>query len=156
MTASLTNVLYKILAADVELILVGGLAAVAQGAPVTTFDVDIVHRRSVENVDKLMSVLANIHAYVREPTERRLPPSSTALCGPGHQLLMTDDGPLDCLGTIEEGLDYETLLPQTIEISLWGRSLRVASLATLVRLKEQWPDEESRLRAMILRRTLEG
>jgi len=34
---------------DVRFILVGGLAAVIQEAPVTTPDVDIVHNRSSEN-----------------------------------------------------------------------------------------------------------
>ena len=39
----LSAILEGLLQADVEFILVGGLAAVVQGAPVTTFDVDIVH-----------------------------------------------------------------------------------------------------------------
>ena len=43
--------------ADVEFVLVGGVAAVAQGAPVTTFDLDIVHRRTDVNVKKLMRFL---------------------------------------------------------------------------------------------------
>ena len=32
--------------AGVEFVLVGGVAAVAQGVPVTTFDLDIVHRQT--------------------------------------------------------------------------------------------------------------
>ncbi|MCG2830387.1 MAG: hypothetical protein L6302_04990, partial [Desulfobacteraceae bacterium] len=39
--------------AGVEFVLVGGVAAVAQGAPVTTFDLDIVHRQTDENIGKL-------------------------------------------------------------------------------------------------------
>lgn len=35
-------------------------------------------------------------------------------------------------------------------------ALRVVGLATLVELKEQWPDAESKPRAAILRRTLEA
>ena len=38
----------------VEFILVGGTAAVLQGAPLMTFDVDIVHLRSPTNIDKLL------------------------------------------------------------------------------------------------------
>jgi hypothetical protein len=53
--SDLTTLLERVLAADVELVLVGGLAAVVQGAPVTTFDVDIVHRRTEENVDRLLT-----------------------------------------------------------------------------------------------------
>lgn len=39
--------------AGVAFILVGGLATVIQGAPVTTMDVDVVHRQSDENISKL-------------------------------------------------------------------------------------------------------
>jgi hypothetical protein len=43
MSADLTTLLERLLAAEVEVVLVGGLAAVVQGAPVTTFDVDVGH-----------------------------------------------------------------------------------------------------------------
>ncbi len=42
-SASLSEVLEGLLEAGVDFILVGGLAAVIQGAPFTTMDVDIVH-----------------------------------------------------------------------------------------------------------------
>ncbi len=154
MTPDLTKLLRELLNGEVEFILVGGLAAVAQGAPVTTFDVDIVHRRSEPNVERLLKVLGRLHAYVREPANRRLPPSREALLGPGHNLLVTDLGPLDCLGVIERGLDHEQLLERSIEVDFEGQALRVVNLSTLAELKDEWTDEESKLRASILRRTL--
>lgn len=51
----LQGLLLHLSAQKVEFILVGGLAAVAQGTPETTFDVDIVHRRTEPNVDRLLS-----------------------------------------------------------------------------------------------------
>jgi hypothetical protein len=42
-SASLGEILEGLLEAGVDFILVGGLAAVIQGAPVTTMDVDVVH-----------------------------------------------------------------------------------------------------------------
>jgi hypothetical protein len=53
----LTTLLSRLAASGVEFVLVGGLAAVAQGAPVTTFDVDIVHARTPEHLDELMTFL---------------------------------------------------------------------------------------------------
>ena len=44
----LSALLEGLLEADVKFILVGGLAAVVQGAPITTMDVDIVPDRSSE------------------------------------------------------------------------------------------------------------
>src|SRR4051794_6101753 len=145
MTPSLTELLQLLLDAEVEFVLAGGLAAVAQGAPVTTFDVDIVHRRSAANVDKLLGVLSRVHAYVREPTNRRLAPSRDGLLAAGHNLFVTDRGPLDCLGVIENNLDYDALLSHCIELDLDGRTLRVISLAKLAELKETWTDDESKL-----------
>src|SRR5262252_4836206 len=53
----LTRLLEELAAANIEFILVGGLAAVSQGAPLVTFDVDVVHRRSDDNVDRLLTFL---------------------------------------------------------------------------------------------------
>ena len=38
---------------DVEFIVVGGVCAVLIGAPIATFDVDIVHSRTDENLERL-------------------------------------------------------------------------------------------------------
>ncbi len=48
----LSVLLEGLIEADIKFILVGGLAAVIQGAPVTTMDVDIVHSQSPENISK--------------------------------------------------------------------------------------------------------
>ena len=46
----LSAILEGLLEADIKFILVGGLAAVVQGSPVTTMDIDIVHSRSSKNI----------------------------------------------------------------------------------------------------------
>jgi hypothetical protein len=58
----LTSILEILLTEDVSFVLVGALAAVAQGAPLTTHDVDIVHARTPENLDRLMTALAKLNA----------------------------------------------------------------------------------------------
>jgi hypothetical protein len=63
--ADLTTLLERLLASEVEFVLVGGLAAVVQGAPVTTFDADIVHQRTEDNVDRLVAFLTGIGARDR-------------------------------------------------------------------------------------------
>ena len=52
--AELTPLLAKLATSGAEFVLVGGLAAVAPGAPLTTQDVDVVHRRTAENVETLV------------------------------------------------------------------------------------------------------
>jgi len=68
---------------EVDYLVVGMLAAVLQGAPAVTFDVDIVHRRSPENVARLLAALRDLDAVYRGDP-RRLRPVETHLLGPGH------------------------------------------------------------------------
>lgn len=154
MSDELTTLLEVLAAADVELIVVGGLAAVAQGAPVTTFDLDVVHHRTDANVDRLLDVLTDLDAFHRGREADGLRPTKEALLGPGHQLLSTRLGPLDVLGVIEAGLDYEALLPETIEVDVAGHRVRVLDLAAMVRIKERSDRPKDRLVLPVLRATL--
>jgi hypothetical protein len=54
--------LAELSAAGVEFIVVGGAAALLHGAPITTQDLDIVHRRTPENVERLLHVLLRLDA----------------------------------------------------------------------------------------------
>ena len=49
-------------------ILFGGLAAVLQGAPIQTYDIDLVYSREPENIGRVLSVLASAHT-AREKEE---------------------------------------------------------------------------------------
>ena len=119
---------------DVELIVVGMLAAVLQGAPVTTFGLDVLHRRTPENVKRLADALREIGAVYR--TDPRKLPTSESHLGPGHQLLTTRLGVIDCLGTIDGESTYDDLLPDSTELDL-GEELRcrVVKLDRLIGIK---------------------
>jgi hypothetical protein len=107
----LVSILSVLLDEGVELVLVGALAAVAQGAPITTHDVDIVHARTPDNLDRLMTALAKLNARYRgRPASSPLGPDRAALATPGHSLFMTNLGPLDCLGSIENAIENGTCL----------------------------------------------
>src|SRR5262245_18896981 len=107
----------RLLAAhDVEFIVVGMTAAILQGAPVTTLDVDIVHRRTPENVKRLLTVLEELTAYREDP--RRLRPSGGHLLSPSHQLLETTYAYFDCLGAIDNGKSHDDLIGSTTEVKL--------------------------------------
>jgi hypothetical protein len=66
----LAALLAKLSDAQVEFIIVGGAAAVIQGAPITTNDLDIVHRRTPENVARLLEVLLSLDATIATLQER--------------------------------------------------------------------------------------
>ncbi|HYL38103.1 MAG TPA: hypothetical protein VEV17_19455 [Bryobacteraceae bacterium] len=140
----------------VDFILVGGLAAVLSGAPVDTYDVDIVQSRERENVERLLAVLNSLDAIFRIQPERRLRPTASYVSGPGHLNLVTRYGPLDVLGTIADGLAYGDLLPHSREVDIGsGLMVRVLDLETLIKIKEHVGGDKDRLVLPILRRTLE-
>jgi hypothetical protein len=97
--ARFAEILAALTAAEVEFVVVDMTAGILHGAPVTTLDLDVVHGRSPENVARLLRVLVALDATYRHDA-RRLRPQESHLTGPGHQLLTTALGDLDCLGTI--------------------------------------------------------
>jgi len=139
----------------VDFIIVGGVCAVLHGAPVSTFDLDIVHSRSEDNLTRLKEALEDLDAYYRTRRDKRLIPDITHLASPGHQLLMTRFGPLDLLGTIGEGKSYEDLIEQTSKESLENMSVYLLNLETLINIKEKIGREKDNAVLPVLRSTLE-
>jgi hypothetical protein len=135
--------------AGVEFILVGGLAAVLNGAPVNTFDVDVVHGRDAANIDRLLGVLNALDAVFRIQPERRLRPNASHLASAGHLNLITKYGPLDLLETIGRSQGYRELIPNSLELVI-GEGVRI-----LTALKEELGGEKDRAVLPVLRRTLE-
>jgi hypothetical protein len=139
----------------VNFIIVGGVCAVLHGAPVSTFDLDVVHSRSPENLVHLMSALEELGSYYRGRGDQRLMPTLSHLSSSGHQLLMTKLGPLDVLGTIGRGHDYEGLVNRTIEQEVGGLHLRLLDLENLINIKKETITEKDKVMILILQRTLE-
>jgi hypothetical protein len=139
----------------VDFIIVGGVCAVLHGAPISTFDLDLVHSRSPENLTRLMSALEELGAYYRGREDRRLKPQLSHLSSPGHQLLMTKFGPLDMLGTIGKDHDYAELIEHTTEQEVGGLRLRLLDLHALIRIKKETITDKDKATIPILERTLE-
>jgi predicted nucleotidyltransferase len=118
----------------VEFILVGGVAAAVQGAPIVTQDVDIVYRIESENLERLLSALTDLGAIARHDS-RQLPFSLSHLATKGHKLTMTRAGALDVLGSINDGLTYEDLVPDCEWLGFGEFTFQVLRLEKLLELK---------------------
>lgn len=139
----------------VDFILVGGLAAVLNGAPVHTYDVDILYARDPGNVDRLLRVLDEMDAIFRVQPERRIKPNESHLRAGGYLNLLTRYGPLDVLGSIGTILKYEDLLTRSTELEIGeGIRIRVLNLETLIALKEELGGEKDAAVLPVLRSTL--
>jgi predicted nucleotidyltransferase len=140
----------------VDFILVGGVAAVVQGAPIMTFDLDVLYSAEVGNLGRLMAVIDALDGFYRLQPERRLKPQISHLASGGHQLLATRFGPLDLLGHIGSSRTYQEMLPHAARIDIGeGATVRVLDLETLIAVKEEIGGEKDRATLPILRRTLE-
>lgn len=137
----------------VEFIIVGGVCAVLHGAPITTFDLDLVHSRTPINLKLLMNALMDLNAFYRGHP-KQLKPDVESLASPGHHLLITRFGPLDLLGTIEKDLGYADLIGHSEEIQIENLAFRILSLEYLIEIKEETSREKDRLILPILKHTL--
>ena len=150
---NLTGLINGLSQAKVEFIVVGGIAAVAQGAPVTTFDLDIVHRQSDDNVERLYKYLQTVGVYFRRPDEKILKPTIEHLKGRGHLLLSTTLGPLDVLAHVELDQGFDDLISDSVLIDFKGGSVRILSLEKLIELKRMSTSPEDQYRLHLLEET---
>jgi hypothetical protein len=122
--------------AGVELIVVGGIAAIVHGSARLTQDLDIVYRRTPDNIVRLATALTPFAPYLRgappglpfrwdpETIERGL-----------NFTLVTSAGPLDVLGEIAGGGTYEALLPHSRKLSVFGVECYCLGLDRLIQAK---------------------
>jgi predicted nucleotidyltransferase len=122
--------------ARVEFIVIGGVAAAIHGSARATIDLDVVYRRSADNVDRLTRALAPHVPYLRGAPPG-LPFSfdaDTVRRGLNFPL-DTALGPLDLLGEVTGGGPYDALLPFTDTVELFGHPVRTVTLDKLIVLK---------------------
>lgn len=130
-------VLLKALAEhNVEYILIGGMAGVLHGSARLTQDIDILYRRTPENVQRLVEALAPYQPYLRDA-----PPGlpfvwevRTVWRGLNFTL-QTSEGYIDLWGEVPGGRTYEDLINHTVLADIGEVSVRVVDLPTLIRLK---------------------
>ncbi len=120
----------------VEFIIVGGFAAILHGSARLTEDLDIVYARSADNIQRLAGALAPFHPYLRgaPPGLPFLWDAETIRRGLNFTLV-TDHGDLDVLGEIAGGGTYETLLPDSLAIEIFGLECRILNLKRLIQAK---------------------
>ena len=154
-TPDFTAVLRVLVKHGVDFLVVGGVGAVLQSAPITTFDLDVVHSTEPANIARLVSALEDLDAHYRLQPEKKLRPDETHLSSPGHQLLMTRFGPLDVLGSIGKGRRYADLLPHSIEMDVAMEvRVRVLNLETLIATKQEAGQEKDLAALPVLRSAL--
>lgn len=133
-TQSFRRILELLEQHGVEYVVVGGVAAVLQGAPVTTFDIDTLVRIDPANIDRLAKVLAALDARYRE--HRELRPTRNDLAAGGHLLLITNSGPFDVLGVIGGGKRYDDVAGSALRVAVGDLEIKVLPISALIEDKK--------------------
>jgi hypothetical protein len=122
--------------AEVEFIIVGGLAATAHGSARLTQDIDIVYARTPANLQRLASALAPHAPYLRgAPAGLPFQWTADTIRRGLNFTLTTTLGDIDLLGEIVGGGGFTDLEAHTIRLDLFGHECRCLDLPTLVRVK---------------------
>ena len=121
---------------NVEFIIVGGAAATAHGSARLTEDLDIVYRRTRDNVARLVGVLAPYKPYLRgAPPALPFSWDKRTIWSGLNFTLITSLGAIDLLGEITGGGSYDDLLPTTVQLQLFGVPCLCLSLERLIQVK---------------------
>lgn len=122
--------------ANVEFIIVGGVAARAHGSSRLTDDLDIVYARHAANLARLVKALAPLKPYLRGAPPGLPFDWSVATLRVGLNFtLTTTAGAIDLLGEIVGGGTYNDLRPHALTIEIFGRETLLLDLPWLIRVK---------------------
>ena len=131
------QLLIRLSEAEVLFVIVGGMAAVAQGSAYITVDLDICYERNPTNLQRLATALAPL-----KPELRGAPPglpflldSPTLKAGLNFTLL-TDAGDLDLLGEVSGLGFFEEVRNSAEEKEVFGHRFWVLTIEGLIKAKQ--------------------
>jgi hypothetical protein len=120
----------------VRFILIGGLAGNVHGSPRLTLDFDMCYARDRENLQALAAVLEELRARLRgAPPDLPDVIDAVFLRNGDHFTFATDAGDFDCLGTPAGTSGFDDLARSAEPLDVGGRTVLVASLSDLIRMK---------------------
>lgn len=141
----------------VDFIVVGAAAAISQGSPLPTYDLDVTPARDPQNIERIAAALTELDAKLRTPTEPVPFPIEPKMLARGEAwALDTTFGSLDLVFTPAGTQGYEDLRRDALLVDLGTeKPALVASLRDVIRMKEASAREKDRMQLPALRRTLE-
>lgn len=121
----------------VRFVVIGAVAAIAQGYPLPTEDLDVTPERERGNLERLAAALRDLNARLRLPNGQAqdFPIEARFLGSVDSWTLTTDAGDLDLLFAPAGTRGYDDLRADASEADLGARVV-IASLRDVIRMKE--------------------
>jgi hypothetical protein len=130
-------ILRRIIERKVDFVVIGGIAAVLQGASRATFDLDICFATDADNLEALGGALLELGARLKGVTEDvPFVPDAVTLRRVQVLTLETDSGELDVLASPAGAPPYAQLAAGADRYDLGGFSVLVASVDDLIAMKQ--------------------
>lgn len=136
-TTDYQQILQRLSDAQVNFMVIGGLAAIVHGATYVTYDVDLCYDRSRRNVENLCRALQPLRPGLRDAPANlpfRFDPD-TVLNGMNFTL-DTDCGAVDLFGEVQPFGPFPSVRPFADEAELFGLRILVLSLEGLILAKQ--------------------
>jgi Nucleotidyl transferase AbiEii toxin, Type IV TA system len=131
------QLLERLVAGQVDFVVIGGLAAVVHGSATITRDLDVIYSGDPDNLDRLGSVLVALGARLRGVTDDvPFVPDGRTLRRTRVLTLDTPDGRLDLQAEPDGSPAYEVLRERAFRADLDGIEVHVASLEDLIAMKK--------------------
>lgn len=132
------SLLHALARADVDYVLIGGMAAIAHGSNLRTNDTDICPHDTEGNAARLASALTELDAALYVSADQpavRASFDATFLRRQQVLNLQTAHGRIDVVWRPEPDYDYERLAARAFTASVAGVTVRIAALADLLAMK---------------------
>ena len=142
---NLSELVRRLIAAEVEFVVVGGFAAVAHGVTLVTRDVDICCRFTEANLMRIQKAFADLHPVHRSRPDLPLDLTPGQCASLKNLYLRTDLGVVDCLGEVLGLGGFDQVAQQGVEVDVPGGRCRVLALAALIRAKEAMGRDHDRI-----------
>lgn len=141
---------------DVSFVVIGGVAVVAHGIPLATFDLGICYARDAQNLVRLAAALRSLDARLRgAPPDVPFVLDDRTLGSGDHFTFETDGGDLDVMATPAGSAGYEQLAVNAEAGEFDRRTLVYASIEDLIRMKRSSGRDKDRVALSHLERLRE-
>ncbi len=148
----LTRLMRTLIEAEVEFVLVGGLAAVTHGSSLHTSDIDVCCRFTPENLLRLQEALRPLNPRHRmTPAKLPLELDEQGCRGLRNLYLVTELGVIDCLGEVAGLGDFDKVLADSMMVETAAGRFRVLTIDALIRAKEAMNRPHDRETVSLLR-----
>jgi len=122
--------------AEIDFVVIGGLAAAAHGSAIPTFDVDVMYERSKDNLAKLAEFLRAVEATLRgAPPGLPFRLDARTLAAGANFTFDTTLGKFDILADPAGARSYDRVKSDALSVDLDERNVLMAGIDDLIAMK---------------------